>query len=288
MEQREDEVSAILQEALGDARPPPDVQARIVEGALARRQRAGLWRWALVAPALAALLFWWRAPDRTPPKVEAKAPAPVEQGPKGPEQGPRETLDEPVEFALGPHRATLSPQSRANFQQTSPDNVQIALLQGQIALSVAPLAQGQRFAITTPQTQVEVLGTAFSVTLEEDCTKVVVTEGRVWLKDQRTLKAGEQGQVCDVQDNGEAQVQEALELIAKGASPERPIALLEDYRTKHPDGVFLEEALFHLGVLHLKQGALEPARAMHKALSARGSVKAKLLGRLLQKKSKSR
>ncbi|MEZ4459437.1 MAG: FecR domain-containing protein [bacterium] len=89
--------------------------------------------------------------------------------------------EEPVATAQAVMRGTVHPSPGARYTRigSSPDEI-VRLYQGHITVEVQKLQRGERFRVITGDGEVEVRGTAFEVTANEDrMTAVRVLHGRV-------------------------------------------------------------------------------------------------------------
>jgi ferric-dicitrate binding protein FerR (iron transport regulator) len=245
---------------------PAEVQQRIVRGSLqrvARRRRQKQLFW-LAAPcaaaAVAGLVVWLaRAPGR-PGEVEAPGvattltPAPT---------AVHVTAADAERLALGAHRVDIAPHSRVEVMPSQGADVDLVLTDGKVELEVNPLPAGHGFRVATSAALVEVVGTRFTVALEDGCTWVAVSEGVVRVTpangDLDQLRAGARRTYCaaaaeESPEAGEGWMREALVQVSTGRDPARATALLERYLAHHAEGVFAEDAMFHLGVLYREQG----------------------------------
>ena len=158
-------------------------------------------------------------------------------------------------FWLGPHHVVMAPSSRFETLGGGTDEIVMRLMAGLGRFDIHPLEPGQTFRIETPHAIVEVIGTRFSVDVEPECTEIAVEEGRVHvtggrLSKIRALAARHTERFCAPIDTpplrGEAAVREALISLGQQRDLPRAQTLLARYVHDHDDGVFLEDALFHL------------------------------------------
>lgn len=277
---------------LKDAAPSAEVEARIVHGALARiggASRASVWGWrwlvptAAVAGAAAAFALW---------------PQPLATV----EPGTYVARAEPTRLSLGPHQIELAAETTAELVQTEPGAVRIALDRGKVDCDVDPLAADETFEVRTEHARVAVVGTRFLVEADDGCTRVRVTEGRVRVEGDGalggaafTLGAGETKELCTPEpvEQPEAQpepvpeadlMRAALDQMAAG-EVDAAVAGFEAYRAAHPEGAFVEDALFHQAVLELKRDNFAAAEALVNQFAARfpDSSRRKTLEGMLQK-----
>lgn len=229
--------------ALRGARPSDDVSRRVVERVFARRAPRRPWLpAALVAGALAAAalaVFALRAPSV-----------------------PGDTV------AIGPHTVVRDADADVEVVRRRADDTLVRLGAGAATFVVDPLAAGESFRVRTPELEVEVVGTAFRVHTAEGCSTVEVREGRVRVSAgaaSSLLGAGESTRHCaaltEAAVPGEALVREAQRLMLDPASAARAAELFETYARRHPDGVFIEEALFHLPFARRASGEAAEAEA---------------------------
>jgi ferric-dicitrate binding protein FerR (iron transport regulator) len=249
-----------------EATMPAEVHQRIVQGSLQRQQRRRrlrrlAWIAAPCAAAAAAGLVLWlaRAPgpsvDIAPPALAvALTPAPA---------AVHETGASATHLALGPHRADIAPRSRLERMPGQGADVDLVLTTGKVELTVAPLPAGHGFRVATEAALVEVVGTRFTVAIEDGCTWVAVSEGVVRVtpasSDSDELRAGARRTYCgagagESHEAGERWVRAALVQVSEGRDLGRATTLLERYLAHHADGVFAEDAMFHLALLYRGQG----------------------------------
>ena len=125
---------------------------------------------------------------------------------------------------------------------------------------MAKLEAGGAFKVRTPHVLVEVVGTRFVVDAAETCTTVRVTEGRVRVTHGAPvlLGPGDERAFCGTPPTPPAgdlaDLRDALAMIAEGRDLDGAATRLEGYARRRPDGPLLEEALFHLALVHARQG----------------------------------
>lgn len=266
--------------ALEGAEVAPEVERRVVEGALqrlARRRRPLVSQAALVAAAAAAVtvaVLWIgtlrqgaNRPGGGPTTSTRPAPRPE------PAVGTVwATRAEERSWDLGPHRVQLAPRSRLRFAAGTPRAPRLDVGQGRSLFAVAPLAEtGQSFMVQTKQVSVVVVGTRFSVEVSPHCTLVEVESGRVRVIPargaERELGDGEQQSFCDSMqlDSAGRQVQRAIALAQGGTSLAEAESALAAYVEQQPDGTYAEEAHYFLVLvkrrLDKEDEAIEQARA---------------------------
>jgi transmembrane sensor len=273
---------------LGQARPSAAVEARIVRGAFARMDRRSSRRWlpalvATAATATAALAFLATRPAPDGPAVAAIG------------EGSALVADaEPRAFALAGHRIEVGPASRVLVERVAGKAVNLRLERGEASFEVEPLSGGERFRVATGHATVEVVGTRFTVRDDGACTQVSVARGKVRAGgtdgEAKLLGAGESARFCagaavagpaTAALPGEAQVREAIRLLAEGRELPRAAALLGQYRQEFPDGVFQEEALFHLCRIEAQLGRADEAAKLADEFVARFPASARA-GRIRQ------
>lgn len=259
---------------LGQARPSAEVEARIVRGTFARMERRSSRRWtpALVtaaATAAAAMAFFVGrpAPDEGP------AVAAITTGSALVAEAEART------FAVGAHEVVVAPASRLVVERLEGQGALLRLEKGEASFAVEPLSGGERFRVVTGHASVEVIGTRFTVREDADCTVVSVSRGKVHAGGRegtaRFLGAGETARFCAAEAPvaealpGEASVREAIRLLSEGRDLARAADLLGRYRTAHPDGVFQEEALYHLCRIEAQLGRADRAEALADEFVAR-------------------
>lgn len=280
---------------MGTAVPPEEVRQRILVRAAAgtsprTRVRERPWAPWAAAGALAVglavgtlLLPRWSPPPRPAARWVA-------------------TVDAPQVLDLGPHRVEMAADSRLAVAPGNGSGIQLRLVKGQVDCQVEPLRSGQRFVVHTAQARITVMGTQFQVRAWKDCTEVRVREGRVEVAADearpQVLGPGQTHRVCDAppadppatdrpateRPDGSALMQKALRRLAAGDVKSARQAL-EAYRRLHPDGIFLQDSLFHQGRLEAQEGNLDRARDLLDALRQRfpDSPRVKALEQRLQK-----
>jgi ferric-dicitrate binding protein FerR (iron transport regulator) len=259
---------------LGRARPPAAVEARIVRGALARMERrtAPRWHpaaWTVAAAAAAAIALAVIVPT-------------AGEGPAVPAIAAGSTLAAdagPASFSLGNHRVAVAPAGRVLVERLQGRSADLRLQDGEATFEVEPLAAGEAFRVFTERATVEVVGTVFTVAEDGTCTRVAVERGKVRASGTdgavRLLGAGEAARFCagevpaGVALPGEARVREAIRLLAQNRELERAADLLASYRAEFPDGVFEEEALFHLCRIEAQLGRTDQAARLADEFVAR-------------------
>jgi len=275
--------------ALNDAEPGAEVEARILRGAMARlqdaprRRRAARWLVPAAAVGAAAAAAWLVGP-----LSESR-----------PEPGTYVAESAPRTLRLGPHRVELAAGTTAELVRSTPEAVALTLDRGRLACAVDALGAGERFEVETAQVRVTVVGTRFRVATDADCTQVEVDEGRVRVEDGHgeaaSLTAGDARSFCAPEpahgpERGPEPPSEAdsmraaLDRIADG-DVEAAIDRLKAYRTRHPEGTFIEDALFHQAVLEIRRGRIDVARSLVNRFAARfpDSSRRKTLEDMLRK-----
>lgn len=235
--------------ALNGARPAAAVIDRIVAGALDRAPRRAGFLPASPAPG------WIAAAALAAALIAAAAWLARPTAPAG------------DVLAIGAHRVTRAEAAEVEVARRTTDDTLVRVEGGEARFEVAPLAAGEAFRVHTPELEVEVVGTVFSVASAEGCSTVRVDEGRVRVTADaasRLLVAGESMRHCprgvEREAPGEALIREAQRALLDPGGAGRAVTLFERYAADHPDGVFLEEALFHLAFAHRARGD-EPAAA---------------------------
>lgn len=170
-------------------------------------------------------------------------------------------------LAIGAHRVTRTATADVEVARRTTDDTLVRLERGEARFEIAPLAAGEAFRVHTPELEVEVVGTAFTVASAAGCSDVRVEEGRVRVAAgpaSRLLIAGESMRHCaaaaEAAAPGEAMIREAQRHMLDPAGAADAIVLFDRYAATWPDGIFLEEALFHLAFAHRAAGD-EPAAA---------------------------
>lgn len=245
--------------ALRGARPAPAVENRIVEGAMARAmgpRARPVWPWLVPVAAAAAAVVVWIGRAGTPlPTLVPTLPGPGET-PKAAEVARAEEAPH-LRFRTEATDAVMREETVGIHQKI------VHLTQGTATFSVDPVPPGGLFAVQTPHGRVEVVGTRFTVAVGEACSRVSVSEGRVRVRrdaDVFLVGVGESRDVCRGAPAGEETVRQALADLAAGRS-DAAGARLEAYLADQPNGLFAEEALFHLALLARRSGDAEAARA---------------------------
>ncbi|MEM1024141.1 MAG: FecR domain-containing protein [Myxococcota bacterium] len=262
---RDGETNPQLQ-SLRDARPSAEVEARIIRGALARAERPArgpMWAGVGLAAAVGAgVLLLVLASDR--PSYDGV-------------QGLHATGDQPLDVHFDDHYVSLRPQTRLEIEAAQPGSARLSLEKGGVDCFVEPLQAGARFLVRTPQTEVEVVGTQFRVVVEGPCTAVEVFEGTVRVGEAR-LQSGEDTRVCAPAPTSPAAptppplgedelMRRAMDAVARGehASAER---LFQRYRVEHPNGAFVEDALFQEAFAASLRGDPERVRTLVQEMKA--------------------
>lgn len=143
--------------------------------------RSPLPRWGLVAfgvvAVAGALALYLRVP----------AAAPLEPAPPV-------TSTEPTHTQLPSGDRLVARPGAIYVVESARAQRRVRIERGGVLCDVAPLGDGTGFTLVTPHLAIEVLGTVFSVYVDEDATTVWVYEGRVRVRqggDARVLEAGE-------------------------------------------------------------------------------------------------
>lgn len=214
--------------ALRDARPADAVSRRIVARALEPRPRRLALPVGLLGLAAAAAAVAFMVLPGDPP------------------------VDAPDRLEVGRHTVLRAPGADVEVVRRRADETLVRLSTGAADFDIEPLGPGQSFRVRTPEIEIEVVGTAFRVHTAEGCSTVEVTEGKVRVaagQASTLLGAGEQATHCaaavEAAVPGEALIREAQRLMLDPASAAEAARLFARYVEQHPDGVFLEEAMFH-------------------------------------------
>jgi hypothetical protein len=104
-----------------------------------------------------------------------------------------------VETNVGPHIVTVSADSGLLLESLRPQDLRFRLERGSVSMTVAPLGPNGRLRVFAGGLSVEVVGTAFGVQREDDCSSVSVRSGRVrtsFLGKAGELRAGEERRFC--------------------------------------------------------------------------------------------
>lgn len=170
------------------------------------------------------------------------------------------THHETTSMRLGAHRVEMD--ANTTLTKAEGPNVKLNLAVGTIRCWVEPL-KNDSFSVVTPEAVVEVVGTQFSVSRSGECTTVEVFEGKVRVTSKAgvstLLEPAAKQQFCAPSKSssveGEAEIAEALKLIASRTDLQRTRHLLRTYLDSNPEGVFVEEALFYLWKLESSSNA---------------------------------
>jgi hypothetical protein len=278
---------------LGPAAVPRAVEARIIQGSLARITAPRLRRpWflvtttALTATALGLFLLLRPlplAPGPPPgsPPAPVTATAPATPPPTAPRPLPLPSLVGPRTLDLGRHRMRLAAGGRATPLPAAPGAIKLRLDGGRARFDVARRERAEPFEVLAGPVLVSVVGTRFAVGVGDDprCSAVAVEEGEVAVSfrgrtvarlrpsDERTFCLSAVG--LETSAPGEPWVHRALALVAEGRQLDRAAALLERYRRTQPLGVLEDEVLFHLVRLRARLGQRPQAEALLHELETR-------------------
>lgn len=249
---------------MGTSRPPPVVEQRIIASSMefvARPKRSYMAYWlcasgAVVATFVAVLMAY--------PKVTAVSPPPVDVV--------LQTSGETKRWSAAGHIIDQQVRSSIRFDSVGQGSVVLTVLDGDVSIGVAALASDAHFVVNTPQVRFEVLGTAFTVAVDERCSVVDLSEGQLAATvtgsgAQSVLRAPTEKSFCredqsddpveQVDDNGDdgaALVRSAMALLIGGEQLPEAERLLQEYQQKYPGGLYEQEALFHLCAIKLKLG----------------------------------
>jgi ferric-dicitrate binding protein FerR (iron transport regulator) len=286
------DVAAQLRRIYGRAVPPAEVEQQIAAGALARAARPsrgwGL-RLGLVAAGVAvvAVVLVWVWPRQPAPAdvgagglAPVTAPAAIQAGDKG------------KRLVVGQHEVQLAPQTRVRLVRSAPDGTELVLESGKARFLVKPRAG--RFRVRAGPLLVEALGTDFSVEARGACGRVEVARGtvRVTVGQQKVqLVAGQARTFCPKVARpskplgGEAEVRQALGILASGKDLEKAARLLGSYLEQHPGGAFEQEALFHLCAVEMRLGHHDRAQRLAATFAQKypGSRRAQRLRELVSR-----
>lgn len=243
---------------LRDARAPAATEQRIIDGAMGRAMapKRRLFAPVFIAAATAAAAVWFVT--RPAPVVDAPIPTP-ESVAMVSSQAP--TSDPPRVS----HHMTHGKGAVFQVEQPSPRQTEVQLTAGEASFQVDPLPPGGVFAVQTPHARVEVVGTAFKINVADGCSLVMVTEGRVRVRQGEAVhfvSAGEAHRACPSAVAGEGWVQSGLAHLVAG-NTQAGVAELQRYVGAYPRGTLAEEALFHLALAAQRAGdtdALDAAR----------------------------
>jgi len=191
------------------------------------------------------------------------------------------------------HYVSVRPRTRLEIEPAAPGSARLRLERGEVDCLVEPLAEGADFVVRTPQTEVRVVGTQFHVEVRGPCTSVAVRRGVVAVGDER-LEAGASTEVCDRPPAADATELEALgedELMRRamdavaGGDHAAAEAWFQRYRREHPEGAYVEDALFQEAVAASRRGAEDRVRSLVQQMKARypESPRLKTLEELLRK-----
>lgn len=200
------------------------------------------------AVALVALVLWGNRPASRPASTAQVTPSvatadPVPAPLQLPPLARTVHLGKRVDLGLWPDaQVTLPPTADPN--QRGPYRVRLD--RGRMAASVAPRQADEPLAVLTPQLSVFVVGTRFSVNVDQEVTTVAVEEGRVRVeRDQRILylSAGDSVRSDDPRLRGE--------MPAVPCADERELGGRRACLTREAagQGLAAENGLFALGML---------------------------------------
>jgi hypothetical protein len=139
-----------------------------------------------------------------------------------------ETIDEPVQIALpGRLLANLLPGTHAEWQMASPDLVELELSRGTLAVRYDRHPEDPILHIRTPSALVRVVGTVFTVSVDEQgWSSVSVLHGKVevvHLDDHRLLAEVSAGNRYDLRDGKSSAVGRAEVAAALPVSEDEPV-----------------------------------------------------------------
>ncbi|MEZ4470881.1 MAG: FecR domain-containing protein [bacterium] len=169
----------------------------------------------------------------------------------------------PIDTSVVRYQVTQGADAAFRVASEARDRTVVELSAGTATFAVEPLPPGGIFAVETPHGRVEVVGTRFSVTVEDRCTRVDVAEGKVRVRreaDAFLVPAGESRTICKGSLSGEEALRAALGDLAAGRA-EAGRQRLEGYLAAEPRGLFAEDALFHLALLARREGDEAATRA---------------------------
>ncbi len=261
---------------LGQAQPTSAARERIRAGAWAQIQTPQRnrvpWVAALAASvSCAAAVFFWPAANTT-----------------------RTIQPRPELVSIGNHQISKDPGTTMTVVNPDPQATVVRLEAGRAEFAIEPL-DGGFFKIQAPRARVEVIGTKFTVDVGLDCTEIRVSEGKVRVTGQDrvlALTANEQARFCasfadagasvstsantanagrpetvpevpvaavapEVGVAGEALIHGALDRIGRGVALDAAAGDLEHYLERWPDGLFVEEAMFHAALLAQRRKAAD-------------------------------
>ena len=205
------------------------------------------------------------------------------------------TVDAPRTVSAGRHRLEVQAYSSVVVREAA-GRIEVRLLGGTARFQVAPLRVDELFEVRTGRVVAQVVGARFEIADLPSCSLVAVDQGSVQVTDAQgrrdAVGAGERRTFCappaklpDVDEPGTDEVREALVLVSSGKELERAAQLLSDYRAQHPDGVFAEEALFHLCIIDLRLARVPQAAELSEAFAQRfpNSPRARTLADLVRR-----
>src|SRR5690606_25763105 len=211
--------------------PTDEVRRRIVQGALARRERSTPWARVFTGVALAGA-----AAAAAVAVFTAEAPAPIPMAPDAPlHVAAAGTVGDAGRYGVGAHVVDVRDGASIRFDSVDPGAFDARVLAGSAFFDVDPLEAGETFRVHTDQVQVEVVGTRFEVGADGACRTVAVAEGRVRVTAPagiQELGVGERGRYCAAAAGAESLVREAVVLVSRGQDLERAVSLLERYRAE--------------------------------------------------------
>ena len=181
-----------------------------------------------------------------------------------------------VTHRYGKNSIRLVPHTWIRLKSTSTKAAKFVLHRGSSEFVVQPLAKGESFAVETDHALVEVVGTRFRVTVDNNCTRLRVVRGAVRFTDTSTSKAelvrrGQDRSICRTVETkakplsiskGARWMRQAMTLLMEGKDLEKAARILRRYLDRYPRGSFAEEALFHLIFANQRLGNKREAAAL--------------------------
>lgn len=275
---------------LADVEVPREAQRRIVEGALAKldasQNNIFAPRRFLIATVFSSIIlilsagYLWgylRRSNRNPqlptenqalarkqtrsPTIAANRPLKIEEGPQ--------------RLHLGTHAVKLASHTRMRIKNAEAKHVKLLLDSGQAQFDVTPLRGQGSFQVQTPQVQITVIGTSFTVETQDQCSRVQVSKGTVRVesvKEQVFVHAGEYRTICSASalpeslSVEETVFQQALDLLSQPQTMNEAKKQLTRYLQRYPQGFFVEEALQHLILIQKRVGNSQDVRNLEQQL----------------------
>ncbi|MBI5545250.1 MAG: FecR domain-containing protein [Deltaproteobacteria bacterium] len=270
---------------LGSGAIDPGTAARITHHSMQRLPRGSPVPWAQTialasASLCAGLLVSFLALRSDPPSREVTplAPALASSSPTTATAGMVIAAgEESRDATILRHLVQVAPHASVRVERAAAGQVELSVLKGSSRFAVEHLREHEGFRVRVGTVLIEVVGTRFDVATDGICSVVGVSEGRVRVTSggvREAVSQGERKTFCPPEsvrhglsahpgdEPGTELVREALVLISAGKELEEAATLLERYRSEHREGVFAEDALFHLCILELRRANAARAREL--------------------------